>query len=263
MKSVQVNSVYAYPRYYDIGYRWRTPEECDFLQACFARFATIPVRRVLDVGCGSGRHLRALARRGLRVTGVDPQPEMVQYARREAERDRVSIEVGEGSLASFAMTGTVEAAICLMDTFRFLLTNDDILAHLRAVAQRLAPGGLYVLDFWVPSRWDAAANDIYDWEQEADGITVRVLYVQYPETADTVTQTFEDELIFQVNDGGRELELCGGRTRTRLILPQEFRALVEASGCFEVCALLDDFDLERPLAFPMRSWRMVSVLRRR
>jgi SAM-dependent methyltransferase len=36
---------------------------------------------VLDVGCGPGRHARALAERGLRVTGVDISPEFVALAR--------------------------------------------------------------------------------------------------------------------------------------------------------------------------------------
>ena len=262
-RAPSAKSVYAYPQYYDIGYRWRTVEECDFLEACFDRFASIPVHAVLDAGCGSGRHLRELARRGFRAIGFDPQPEMVQFVREQARRDELDVDVYKGSLASFQVTGTVEAAICLMDTFRFLLTSEEITAHLRAIAERLAPGGLYVLDFWVPSRWDAAANEVYQWEQEEDGVQVRVLYVQYPETTDPVAQTFEDELIFQVTDQGRSLEICGGRTRTRLILPQEFRTLVAASGVFDLCACLDDFDLEHPLASPMRSWRMVSVLRKR
>ena len=257
------NGVYAYPQYYDIGYRWRTDEECAFLEACFERYAGIAVGSVLDAGCGSGRHLRELARRGYRVVGFDPQPEMVHFVREEAQREGLDIDVFEGSLASFRFEGEVDAAICLMDTFRFLLTSEEIVAHLRAVAARLTPGGLYVLDFWVPGRWDAAANEIYQWEQEEDGVQVRVLYLQYPETTDPIAQTFEDELIFQVNDQGREVELCGGRTRTRLILPQEFRALVAASGVFDVCACLDDFELDRPLESPMRSWRMVSVLRKR
>lgn len=38
-------------------------------------------RRVLDVGCGTGRLLAALAERGARVWGIDPSPDMVAAAR--------------------------------------------------------------------------------------------------------------------------------------------------------------------------------------
>lgn len=38
-------------------------------------------KRVLDVGCGTGRHTSWLAQQGARVTGVDPSPEMLAIAR--------------------------------------------------------------------------------------------------------------------------------------------------------------------------------------
>ena len=104
------------------------------------------------------------------MIGFDPQPEMVQFVREQAQQEGLEIDVFEGVLAFFRMTETVDAAMCLMDTFRFLLTSEEIIAHLRAVADHLTPGGLYVLDFWVPGRWDATANGIYQWEQEADGV---------------------------------------------------------------------------------------------
>ena len=58
-------------------------------------------------------------------------------------------------------------------------------------------------------------------------------------------------------------EIRGGRTRTRLLLPQEFRLLVEHSGAFDVVGAFSDFDLTKPLDGSPLSWRMVSVLRRR
>jgi hypothetical protein len=78
-----------------------------------------------------------------------------------------------------------------------------------------------------------------------------------------VSQTFEDELVFVVEDGGNHQEIRGGRTRTRLIMPQEFQALVASSGVFEILGCFSDFDLQKPLEPACLSWRMVSVLRKR
>jgi SAM-dependent methyltransferase len=39
-------------------------------------------RSVLEPGCGPGRHLTALARRGLEVAGLDASPAMMELARR-------------------------------------------------------------------------------------------------------------------------------------------------------------------------------------
>ena len=93
---------------------------------------------------------------------------------------------------------------------------------------------------------------------------MRVFYLQHPDTIDPINQTFEDELVFSIHEeGAAPREIRGARTRTRLIMPQEFRALVEASGAFDVLGVFTEFDLARPLEPPELSWRMISVLRKR
>jgi len=269
------SSVYRYPRYYAIGYQWRTKEECDFLEACLAAHAALPAPRqragqagrkaktVLDIGCGAGRHLLELAKRGYQATGFDLQPEMIAFVNEEARKAGLAVNAFVGDLRNIELKGTFDVAICLMDTFRFLLTNEQITRHLHAVGDHLSPGGLYVTDFWIPARWDQAANEIYQWEQTDGDTTVRVFYLQHPESVDPVSQTFEDELMFTVDEAGTSKEIHGERTRTRLIMPQEFRALVEASGMFEFVGSFADFDMAKPFEASYVSWRMVSILKKR
>lgn len=257
------SEVYGYPRYYAIGYQWNTKGECDFLEAALAKFSGHKARRILDVGCGAGRHLLELAKRGYEVSGFDLHPEMVAYVKEEAKRAKVPVTVDQGDLRRMTLQGTFDAAVCLMDTFRFLLTNDDIVEHLRRVGQHLSAGGLYVTDFWIPIRWDQIANEMYQWEQTEGSTTVRVFYLQHPESVDPVHQTFEDELVFAVDEGGQSKEIRGTRTRTRLIMPQEFRALVDASGAFDIAGTFSDFDLDKALEPSCMSWRMVTVLKKR
>ena len=262
------SEVYRHPKYYDIGYRWNTDVECDFLQACLKAHGPTPSappgrQRLLDIGCGTGRHLLMLAKRGYQMTGVDAAPEMVDYVKGEAAKARLKIAVFVDDLRHLAVKGAYDAAFCVMDTFRFLLTNEEILAHLRTVARLLAPGGLYVVDFWVPSRWDQIANEIHQWEQTEGDTTVRVFYLQHPESADPITQTFEDELVFEVHERGETTEIRGGPTRTRLLLPQEFAALVEGSGVFTILATHGEFDLAKPFTRDSLSWRMISVMKKR
>ena len=197
------------------------------------------------------------------MSGIDVQPEMIAYVKEQARVSQVTAHAMVDDLRDLTtIRGPYDLAFCFMDTFRFLLTNEEILAHLRAVAERLVPGGLYIVDFWIPRQWDQAGNEIYQWEQAEGDTTVRVFYVQHPESIDPIAQTFEDELIFEVHEAGGVTELRGGPTRTRLILPQEFRLLVERSGVFELLATHGTFDLTVPLSPESLSWRMISVLRR-
>lgn len=257
-------SVYQFPRYYAIGYRWNTTGECDFLQDCVAAYAGTAAKTVLDIGCGAGRHLLELARRGYAATGFDLHPEMVSYVQAEARTARLPVTVFTDDVRTMAsVDGVFGLAVCLMDTFRYLLTNEQIVQHLQDVARHLAPGGLYVTDFWIPTRWDQVANESYQWEQRDGETTVRVFYLQHPDSVDPISQTFEDELVFAVEEAGHSKEIHGERTRTRLIMPQEFRALVDVSAAFDIVGTFADFDIEKPLSSSVTSWRMITVLKRR
>jgi len=197
------------------------------------------------------------------VTGVDLSSEMVAYALEEARKAPLDVSVSVDDIRHLKVQGTYDAAFCFMDTFRFLLTNEEIIAHLRTVARLLVPGGLYLIDFWVPNQWEKIGNEVHQWGQTEGETIVRVFYLQHPDTIDPMTQTFEDELVFQVVEGDQTQEIRGGPTRTRLIMPQEFRALVDAAGVFELLATHGDFDLTRPFDGTSLSWRMISVLRTR
>lgn len=262
--STQNNSnVYRYPRYYALGYRWNTEAEADFMTACLNAYGPSGARRLLDIGCGAGRHLFQLAQQGYEMTGVDLQPEMVAFIHHKAKAVNLPVAAEVGDLHTLTIQGTFDGAFCFMDTFRFLLTTEAILAHLRRVGELLVPGGLYLTDFWVPTQWDQIASEVHQWEQTEGQMTVRVVYVQHQESIDPAGQTFEDELIFTVHEGGQVQEIRGGRTRTRLILPEEFRLFVAHAGVFELLGTFSEFDLGKPMADFPSSWRMVSVLRKR
>jgi SAM-dependent methyltransferase len=257
------SEVYRHPRYYDIGYRWNTETECDFIEAALKTHRPGGGTRLLDIGCGAGRHLLELARRGYTGAGIDLSPEMVTYVNDQAKSRKLAVTASVGDLRRLKASGTYDAAYCFMDTFRFLLTNEQILAHLRAVGALLAPGGLYLTDFWVPSKLEMVGNEIHQWEQTEDDTTVRVFYLQHPETIDPIAQTFDDELVFSIEDPQGTREIRGGATTTRLLLPQEFAALVEASGAFRLVSTHGEFDLAKPFDNATLSWRMISVLQKR
>ena len=89
----------TYASTYDVLYKEKNYEaECDFLEELFRRYSGKDIKRLLDMGCGTGGHAIPLARRGYKVSGIDRSPEMVAIAKQKAGAqglsDRIRFETG-------------------------------------------------------------------------------------------------------------------------------------------------------------------------
>ena len=144
----------------------------------FDRFPVGPGDRVLDMGCGGGRHAFALYRRGAHVTALDTDPAELKDV---AGMFAAMAEQGEapaGATAS-AVRGTAYALPFAADTFDYVVCA-EVLEHLpqdsRAMAELtrvLKPGGLMAVTVprWGPELLCWALSSAY---HEVEGGHVRI-----------------------------------------------------------------------------------------
>ncbi len=124
-----------------------TAAEGDFI---LAEFGLPPESRILDMGCGTGRHAIELARRGYRVTGVDIAAGMLEEARKAADDAGVTVAWIEADATRFTTPERFDAALCLCGgAFGILNLDDDPADHDRAVLHAihaaLKPGAPLIL----------------------------------------------------------------------------------------------------------------------
>jgi len=103
--------------------------------------------RLLDLGCGTGRHVVHFARKGFDVTGIDLSVYMINEASEKLRRERLTAELVHGDMLTLAgvAPGTFHYAICMFSTLGLVRGKGNRLRFMRAIHDRLCAGGLNLL----------------------------------------------------------------------------------------------------------------------
>jgi SAM-dependent methyltransferase len=103
-----------------------------------------PGQRVLDVGCGPGRHSIELAKLGMKVTGIDVSDAFLRIAARDAESADVSVSFFEVDARQMPFDNEFDAVISICQGGFGLMGADDPLV-LRRITEAAKPGGRVLL----------------------------------------------------------------------------------------------------------------------
>jgi SAM-dependent methyltransferase len=102
----------------------------------------------LELGIGTGRVALPLAARGVEVHGLDASRKMV--AKMRAKKGGKRIPVTFGDFRDVPVAGEFALVYVVFNTFFSLLTQEDQVRCFAAVARRLRPGGVFVIEAFVP-----------------------------------------------------------------------------------------------------------------
>ncbi len=108
------------------------------------RNAAIPIKRVIDVGCGAGPLTEALVAAGFDVTGIDHSPDLLEIARTASPTARfINASIYETSIPP------CEAVVALGEPLTYHADSDGdrlVSEFLRRVASVVPSGGLLIFD---------------------------------------------------------------------------------------------------------------------
>ncbi|MEZ6123127.1 MAG: class I SAM-dependent methyltransferase [Planctomycetaceae bacterium] len=162
---------YHVPQYWDLAFDEDTELEADFLEAAARRYGIPLPLRLFEPGCGGGRLILELARRGHQVSGLDLSEPAVRFAQHRLQEASLSADVSVGDMRTQVTQEPADIAYCLVNTFRHLLTEVDAVRHLQTVCDSLKPGGLYIIGMHLLPP-DADEEDSEEWSAEVGGVSV-------------------------------------------------------------------------------------------
>ncbi|MCI0635788.1 MAG: methyltransferase domain-containing protein [Actinobacteria bacterium] len=126
------------PAYLRNAFTKGTEQELEFL---VGELGLEPGQRILDVGCGPGRHALALARRDMKVVGVDLSPDFIDLARDAAAAEGLAARFEVGDVRDLAYDAEFAAAVCLCQGGFGLLGGHDDAGVVERIVRAVVPGG--------------------------------------------------------------------------------------------------------------------------
>jgi len=234
--------------YYDLLYKDKDYlGEAQFIARLLDRYLGKQTEKseVLDIACGTGRHIQELASMGFLVTGSDLSANMVAVARDRTKSLGRSIDFHNESFQSCDRIGQkYDAVIAMFSAFDYLTSYSDIARSLKNIRGLLRTGGVFIFDFWngnavlkshSPSRFKRVQRD--------DEVVIRISNT----TIDSIAQIATINFDFIVLKAGYVIREFSEVHLMRYFFPQEMSDLLAANG-FEVvhrCPFLrEDSEIE-------------------
>jgi SAM-dependent methyltransferase len=200
--------------------------EVDQMRAVFAKEG--PVATVLDLGCGTGRHLELLAAAGYDVVGVDQSAAAARYARSRLAAFRSRAAVVEADLFELSMDRTFDAVIMMFSLVGYQVTNQQVRSTLDALRRQVRPGGLVLFDVM-----DAAS--VLGGTPPASGASTTMdgekqTLVAHSTVVDMPRQVVELKLRTWEFEGGKVVDRAEEKHVIRYFQPRELTLLLQIAG---------------------------------
>ena len=151
-------------------------------------------RRVVDLGCGTGRFAVLLASSGHRVVGLDPAPRMLDLARRRPGGDAVRWIEGD---ATILLDGAkVDVVVMTGHAFQCLLSDEAVSATLSAIRSALVEGGCFMFESRNPldlpwRRWTPEASLHSTTDDEGNTVSARHNVISHDRDLVTFVTNYE------------------------------------------------------------------------
>ncbi|NLY52401.1 MAG: class I SAM-dependent methyltransferase [Firmicutes bacterium] len=213
--------------------------ECDFIEKELNYDKSL---KIIDIGCGTGRHAIELAKRGYSVTGIDLSEAQLRRARQKAEKENLTVEFLQCDARSLPFENQFEAAIMLCEgAFPLMETDEMNYEILKNAGKALKTPGKFIF---------TTLNGLYRLfhfsHQSLEGRPQEVADNSQDEYFDFMTMRSRDLLTFTDDDGNQHQVVVS----ERYYIPSEITWLLKSLGFQKIDifgAKLGAFSREDPL----------------
>jgi ubiquinone/menaquinone biosynthesis C-methylase UbiE len=137
-------------RYYDKIYSFKDYRaEAQYLTAVIDQNLRSGGDRLLDVACGTGRHIEHL-KTSFAVEGLDISEELLELARQQ----NPDVLFHQADMVQFELARQFDVVTCLFSSIGYVRTAENLRQAINSMAQHVMPGGVVLVEPWfTPDTW--------------------------------------------------------------------------------------------------------------
>ena len=140
-----------YGKYYDLLYKDKDYiYEAEYLKKLINLYKP-ESKNILDLGCGTGKHIINLAESGFAVTGVELSESMLRKAERNlSERQGLAdkVKLVQGDIKSIRLRERFDVIVSLFHVLSYQTSNSDLKLTFKTIKEHLKENGICIFDFW-------------------------------------------------------------------------------------------------------------------
>jgi SAM-dependent methyltransferase len=223
--------LYTEPRLYDLVFP--DAEEAIGLMCdeAFRRYSPAAPQSLLDIGCGTGRHLEALAKTVTECWGTDLLESNIAYAKAA----RPHLRFAQADMRTLRLGRTFDVITSFGNALSYALTDADLARTVDTYAAHAHPGTLLILDVLNARSYldgDAFRERI---EGSVDTPAFQATSVS-THTLDRAARILKFTRVWRIRDRDQAEE---DYAEYRLLYPDELVRLLEAGG-FQMLGVFDN-----------------------
>ena len=158
---------------YDAVYSYKDYEAESNLITELVNERVTSAKTLLDVACGTGKHLEHLSRQ-FEAAGVDLDTEMLAIATERLPE----LPIHLGDMCDFQLNTQFDAVLCLFSSIAYTKTLERMEQAVANMASHLNPGGMLLMEGWVtPEKWLTGKVQATTYETE-DGFVQRMAIME-------------------------------------------------------------------------------------
>lgn len=135
-----------YSRYYDLLYKEKDYKgEVEYVNKLIERYSKNKPETLLDIGCGTGKHLKCFKDLGYIVYGIDLSRQMINKAKTNLSRDAKLFCCNS---TDFNFDIKFDVIVSLFHVINYITCNRDLEKTFENIYLHLKKDGIFICDFW-------------------------------------------------------------------------------------------------------------------